>query len=93
MKAASRRQEERIDARISRVHKDLLKRAADLSGQPVSQFLVASAVARAQQVVDDHLRTKLAAGQAKRFLEILDEDTPNAALTAAVRRYRARRHA
>lgn len=89
-RSAAARQEERIDARLSRANKALLKRAADLSGQPISQFLVASALERAQQVIDEHTQTRLSAEAGKRFLELIEDDKPNAALVRAAKRYRDR---
>jgi len=89
-RAAAARQEERIDARLSRSNKALLKRAADLAGQPISQFLVSSALARAQQVIDEHTQTRLSAEAGRRFLELIDDDQPNAALVRATKRHRAR---
>ena len=89
-RAAAARQEERIDARLSRSNKALLKRAADLAGQPISQFLVSSALARAQQVIDEHTQTRLSAEAGRRFLELIDDDQPNAALVRAAKRHRAR---
>ena len=84
------KQDDRIDARLSPEHKALLKRAADLVGQPLSQFLVAAAIERATIVIDQHARTTLSAENARRFLAIMDEDTPNEALVRATRRYKAR---
>ncbi|MBI1947153.1 MAG: DUF1778 domain-containing protein [Deltaproteobacteria bacterium] len=84
------RQDERIDARLSRAHKALLKRAADLSGQPISQFLVASALERAQQIIDEHTQTQLSVEAARRFLALIDGAKPNAALVRAAKRYRQR---
>jgi uncharacterized protein (DUF1778 family) len=66
------RQDERIDARLSKAHKALLKRAADLSGQPISQFLVVSALERAQQIIDEHTQTHLSVEAARRFLALLE---------------------
>lgn len=84
------RQDERIDARLSREHKALLKRAADLSGQPISQFLVVSALERAQRIVDEHTQTQLSAEAARRFLALIEGAQPNAALRRAAKRYRQR---
>lgn len=84
------KQDDRIDARLSPEHKVLLKRAADLLGQPLSQFLVASAIERATAVIEQHARTSLSAENARRFLAIMDEEAPNEALVKATRRYKAR---
>jgi len=81
-------QEERIDARLSRENKALLKRAADLSGQPISQFLVTSAIERAQQVIDAHAQTRLSEAAGRQFLKLVEKDKPNAALMRAVKRHR-----
>jgi len=87
---ATARTEDRIDARLSRSHKALLKRAAGLAGQPVSQFLVSCAVERAQQLVEEYTQTRLSAASARRFLALVDADKPNAALVRAAQRYKAR---
>lgn len=84
------RQDERIDARLSKAHKALLKRAADLSGQPISQFLVVSALERAQQIIDEHTQTRLSVEAARRFLALIEGAKPNAALVRAAKRYRQR---
>ena len=84
------RQDERIDARLSRENKALLKRAADLAGQPISQFLVTSALERAQQVIDEHTQTRLSAEAGQRFLALIGQDEPNDALVQAARRHRTR---
>jgi len=84
------RQDERIDARLSRENKALLKRAADLSGQAVSQFLVASALERARVVIDEHSQTKLSAEAGRRFISLIENDEPTAALRSAAKRYRGR---
>lgn len=86
------RQDERIDARLSKAHKALLKRAADLAGQPISQFLVTSALERAQQLIDEHMQTQLSADDARRFLALIDAGKPNATLVRAAKLHR-RRHA
>ena len=82
-------QAERVDARLSRANKALLKRAADLAGQPISQFLVTSAIERAQIIIEEHTQTRLSAEAAKKFLALVEDDKPNAALTKAAKRYRA----
>ena len=84
------RQEERIDARLSRANKALLKRAADLSGQPISQFLVISAMERAQQVIDEHTQTRLSAAAGKKFISLIEKEKPNTALVRAAKKYLAR---
>ena len=84
------RQDERIDARLSKANKALLKKAADLSGQPISQFLVVSAIARAQVVIEEHTQTRLSAEAGKKFLSLIENDRPNAALLKAATRYRAK---
>lgn len=81
-------QEERVDARLSRANKALLKRAADLSGQPISQFMVTSALERAQQVIEAHAQTRLSEAAGRQFLKLIQNDKPNAALVRAVKRHR-----
>lgn len=84
------RQRARIDARLSRAHKAFLKLAAGLSGQPISRFLVVSALERAQRIIDEHTETQLSAVAAQRFLALIEGARPNAVLRRAAMRYRQR---
>jgi uncharacterized protein (DUF1778 family) len=83
---------ERLDMRLTPDQKDLLERAATLSGQPLTGFAVSHLVECAQEILDRFQRTVLSRKDAGRFLDILDSDAePAPALKAALRRRNARR--
>ena len=71
---------QRIDMRLSADHKELIERAAALTGQPLSRFAVATLVEHAQEVITRHEQTSLSQRDWSAFLHILDETEPNAAL-------------
>lgn len=79
---------ERLEVRVSREHKQLLERAAAVTGQGLSAFAVSNLVERAREVLDQHERTTLTLRDRGRFLEILEESEPTEALRTAVRRHR-----
>ena len=83
---------ERLDVRLTPDQKDLLERAASLTGQPLTGFAVSNLVERAQEILDSFHRTVLSRRDGERFLEILASDPePTPALKAALRRRNARR--
>lgn len=83
---------ERLDMRLTPDQKDLLERAASLSGQPLTGFALSHLVERAQEILDRFQRTVLSRRDAERFLDILSSDPePTPALKAALRRRKARR--
>lgn len=78
---------DRLDLRLTPDQKDLLRRAAALSGQPVTGFAVSALVERAQDMIDRFQRTVLSRRDGERFLDILASDTVRApALKVALRR-------
>jgi uncharacterized protein (DUF1778 family) len=81
---------DRLDVRLSTRHKALIEEAAALAGQPVSAFAVTTLVARAEQVVEQHMTTVLSARNRAAFAAMLDDARPNAALRRAARRFKAR---
>lgn len=80
----------RLNLRLSNEQKDLLKRAAVISGQPLTGFALSHLLDAARQLVERHERTTLSLRDGRRFLKILEADNkPAAALVAAISRWRA----
>lgn len=83
---------ERVEMRLNPEHKELLERAAALSGQTVSAFGVPLLIEKARETLERHKTTTLSQADAARFLEILDSDEqPAPALKAAADRLKAKR--
>ena len=79
---------ERLEVRLSTEHKSLVERAASLTGQTVSAFVIAELLRCARQVTTEYERRLLARRDWDKFLEIVDRDRePAPALAAAVRRH------
>ncbi len=77
----------RLDARAKR----LLERAAAYEATSVSDFVLSNAVHAAEAVIRSHERVTLTALDWDAFHDaLLSPPEPNAALTAAARRYRER---
>ncbi len=84
---------DRLEMRLTPQQRQLLERAAALSGQVLASFIRSELVERAQAIIDQHAQTELSARDFRRFLDILDrDDEPAPALKAAFRRHKARRH-
>lgn len=82
---------DRLEMRLTGEQKDLLERAAAISGQALTGFALSHLLDTAREVIERHQRTQLSLRDGLRFLEILEADAkPGPALAAAVRR-RARR--
>lgn len=83
---------ERLDMRLTPEQKDLLERAASLTGQPLTGFALSNLVERAQQIIERSGRTLLSRRDAGKFLRLLEAPPePVPALKAALRRRNARR--
>ena len=81
----------RLDLRVSAEHKRLIERAALVTGQPVTSFVLSSVLDRARETLERETRTVLGERDRVRFLRIMADDSPPpAALARAVKRYRAR---
>jgi len=80
----------RLDLRLTSEHKDLIERAARATGEPVSGFVLSSALERAREALDAEARTVLSKRDWAAFLEALDDDRPATSLVRAVRRSRRR---
>jgi uncharacterized protein (DUF1778 family) len=80
---------ERLEARATSEQKELLQRAADLTGRSVSDFVISSAVAAAEETVRAHEVIQLTARDTKAFAEaFLNPRGPNDAMRKHARRYR-----
>ena len=80
---------ERISARVDEEVFETLKRAASLVGSTVNQFLVQSAVERAQNVIEEQNIIRLNADSAKKFFDAIDNSpAPNEKLLEALRAHR-----
>ncbi|WP_429885661.1 DUF1778 domain-containing protein [Geoalkalibacter halelectricus] len=75
---------ERISARVSESVYETLNRAASLVGSTVNQFLVQSALERAQTVIEEENVIRLSGESAKKFFDAIeDPPPPNEKLLAA----------
>jgi uncharacterized protein (DUF1778 family) len=82
---------ERISARVDEQVYATLTRAAALVGSTVNQFLVQSALERAQAVIEEENIIRLSAESARRFFDAIENPpTPNEKLLAALRAHRER---
>ena len=80
---------ERLVARTTPEVKALIQRAADLTGQSVTEFLVGSALTAAEETIRAHEVIRLSARDSAILIEaLLNPPQPNEALWAAARDYR-----
>ena len=63
---------EKLDLRLSVAAKKTLKAAADAESKSVSEFVLDSALARAQERLPDRMHFKLSSDQWAKFMEALD---------------------
>jgi len=71
--------------------RDLVERAASITGQSLDHFAAAALLEKAREVVQPGAIRALSHRDAIRFLEVLDSDAePNEALKRAATRYRGR---
>ncbi len=75
---------------LSASNRELIERAAALSGQALATFAVQVLVEQAEKVIAQDTNRKLSARDWKRFLEVLDDDSVTPALARAAKRYRKR---
>ena len=66
----------RVEARIAPESLAVVRRAAELQGRSVSDFLVAAALKDAHQTIEDAQIIRLAVDDQRRFAEILLEPPP-----------------
>ena len=80
---------DRIGARVPHELYETLRRAAELTGSTLNQFLVQSALKEAQAVIDRETAIRLSREDWDWILDLLDNPPePNAKLKAAVERYK-----
>lgn len=85
------RAEDRIDARLPAETKQLLERAATITGTTLSHFVISKAHEAAAAVVREHESWVLTRGQSRAFVaSLLNPPEPNAALRDAAARYKTR---
>jgi uncharacterized protein (DUF1778 family) len=79
----------RLEARVSPDVLAVLKRAAELQGRSVSDFVVAAAQEAAHRTVEDAQVIRLSVEDQRRFVEALLNPTPlTPAMERAIDRYR-----
>ncbi len=82
----------RLDFRLNRQVKEVIERAAAVSGQSVSDFAVSALYRTAKEVLEGEQTTRLSNRDRDIFLAMLDSDAkPNEALKRATKRYKSRR--
>jgi uncharacterized protein (DUF1778 family) len=80
--------DERLEARLSRDHKALFRRAAELQGRTLTDFVITSAYEAAVRVIGDAQAIQLGAEDSRAFAEaLLNPREPTVQLKAAARRY------
>jgi uncharacterized protein (DUF1778 family) len=80
---------ERLEARVTPEQKELIQRAAELTGRSVTEFLVSSAEAEARRTIREQALITLSVRDGLAFAgAILDPPAPGARLRAAARRHR-----
>jgi uncharacterized protein (DUF1778 family) len=83
-----RRKTSRLEARISVEEKELIKRAADLQGCSLTEFVVRSAQEAARKAVKDHQMMSLTARDTEAFVKtLLKPPAPSKKLKRAAARY------
>jgi uncharacterized protein (DUF1778 family) len=89
--ATRQKNDARLDFRLNRELKELIDRAACITGQNVSDFAISTLVERARRIVQQNSMTVLSDQDRDIFLAMLDsEGKPNAALKQAAKRYKER---
>lgn len=81
---------ERFAARMSAEQKQVLEQAAGLTGCSLTDFVMRSAQAAAEETIRAHAAMQLTARETATFVEaLLNPPAPSARLRAAAARYRA----
>jgi uncharacterized protein (DUF1778 family) len=87
--ATDRRKRSRLEARISAEEKELIKRAADLQGCSLTEFVVRSAQEAARKAVKEHQMMSLTARDTEAFVKaLLEPPAPGNALKRAAEHYK-----
>ncbi len=82
---------DRVEARLSPLQRDKIGRAASLTGESMSAFIVSAADQRADEVIAETTSTVVPADYFDLLLSALDE-APDASPRLAAAAERARRH-
>ena len=83
---------DRLDMRLTTEQKELLERAAAISGQPLTGFALSHLLDRAQAILERYQKTVLSRRDQEAFLGILaDDSAPAPALKEAFRKHKGRR--
>ena len=78
----------RLEARVTAQQKELVQRAADLSGLTLSDFIVSSLQSAAAEAIRTHQMIELTARSTETFVQaLLNPPAPNERLRAAAREY------
>lgn len=81
-------EKERFEARISREQKELLREAAELRGQTLTDFVMSMAQEGAQRTIEMARLIQLSARDQERFVDaLLNPPEPNDALKSAAAAY------
>ena len=79
----------RITARVSQSVQERLQAAADLQGATLNQFVVQSALEKAERIIDRETTINLTRRDAAMLITMLENPSkPNAALLKAFERYK-----
>jgi len=84
------KQNQRVSARVPLHVYDMLSQAAELSGATVNQFLVQSAIEKAQNVVERERFIRMTTRSASLFFDALENPPePNEKLKYAIKAYKS----
>ncbi len=87
--ATGRRKRSRLEARISAEEKELIKRAADLQGCSLTEFVVRSAQEAARKAIKEHQMMSLTAHDTETFVKaLLKPPAPSKKIKRAAERYK-----
>ena len=79
----------RIETRVSQEQKELIERAAAVSGRTVSEFVLAHAEVAAKRVIEEHKKLHLDQVQSRILIDaLLTPKKPNKKLKLAMEDYR-----
>lgn len=78
---------ESLNMRISKTDKQVLNRAATLTGVNLTSFVIQSAMKNAREALDHEKRIELSKRDLKKLLEILESNEPDKNLSNAFNYY------
>ena len=83
-----RQRDQRLEARIAPMQKQLIERAARMQGRTVTDFVVTALQEAARKAIEENSSWQLSVEQQRAFVEaLMDPPAPNRKLRAARRRY------